>query len=533
MKRTSTAFGIYGTKQDKRPKDGDDQGWRPTINLCTHKDLPINRLELIVLQKRHLKDAEKLKKDLFVAAPATEVTIHLLSIRNPWDLAQVYSELADFVAEYSFEDDTDYYFHMTTGTTAVKISVFQLVERGYFSGKLIQTQREPQVLDRQVIDLRLERYKSIARRLQANEDAAKADLGEGIETRSKLYEDMMAEIVKVSVRSKEPILLTGATGVGKTRIAKRIHGVKDKAGKINGQFVPVNCATLRGDLAKSALFGHVKGAFTGATEDRQGYLAEADNGLLFLDEVGELGLEEQKMLLTAIETGEFRQEGSNDEQKSHFHLISGTNTDLYQAVRDGKFRADLFARINIWHFELPSLGERLEDIEPNLDFELEKQNKETDLPVDFSKAARKRFIDFASSPSAAWTANFRDFKAAIARLRTLATRGRIGTQNVDTEIMRLQKHWENLEGAKVSDPAPNSLLVLGEAKVRTLDPFELAQLEYVLEVCRRPKILTLADAGRFLFSKSRTQKTSTNDSKRVSEYLKRFDLNWQTVQNRT
>ena len=122
----------------------------------------------------------------------------------------------------------------------------------------------------------------------------------------------------------------------------------------------------------SALFGHVKGAFTGAMRDRPGLLRGANGGLLFLDEMAELGLDEQAMLLRALEEKRFLPLGGDREIASDFQLIAGTNRDLAEAVRTGRFREDLLARIDLWTFRLPGLAERREDIAPNLDYELEQ-----------------------------------------------------------------------------------------------------------------------------------------------------------------
>src|SRR6185436_12447123 len=113
------------------------------------------------------------------------------------------------------------------------------------------------------------------------------------------------------------------------------------------------------------LFGHVKGSFTGAAQDRKGLLVAADGGLLFLDEIGELGLDEQAMLLRAVEEKRFLPVGSDTEVESDFQLIAGTNRGLAEEVRSGRFRADLLARIDLWTFRLPGLAERREDVEPN------------------------------------------------------------------------------------------------------------------------------------------------------------------------
>src|SRR5262249_29220012 len=146
---------------------------------------------------------------------------------------------------------------------------------------------------------------------------------------------------------------------------------------VKGEFVDVNCATVRGDGAMSALFGHTKGAFTGALKDRAGLLRAADGGILFLDEIGELGLDEQAMLLRAVEEKSFLPLGSDRESRSEFQLIAGTNRDLLASVREGRFREDLLARINLWTFSLPGLASRREDVEPNLQFELDQYARKT------------------------------------------------------------------------------------------------------------------------------------------------------------
>src|SRR5205814_9346470 len=133
-----------------------------------------------------------------------------------------------------------------------------------------------------------------------------------------------------------------------SRLARRIYELKKVRHAVKGEFVDVNCATLRGDGAMSALFGHTKGAFTGALKDRPGLLRTADAGVLLLDEIGELGPDEQAMLLRAVEDKAFLPVGTDREVQSDFQLVAGTNRDLGQAVRTGRFRDDLLARINLW-----------------------------------------------------------------------------------------------------------------------------------------------------------------------------------------
>ena len=162
---------------------------------------------------------------------------------------------------------------------------------------------------------------------------------------------------KKAIKSRAPILLNGPTGAGKSFLARRIFELKQARHQFSGAFVEVNCATLRGDTAMSTLFGHVKGAFTGARESREGLLRSANGGMLFLDEIGELGADEQAMLLKAIEEKPLPV-WQRSPVSSDFQLIAGTVRDLRQLVAEGKFREDLYARINLWTFTLPGLRQR-------------------------------------------------------------------------------------------------------------------------------------------------------------------------------
>jgi transcriptional regulatory protein RtcR len=221
-----------------------------------------------------------------------------------------------------------------------------------------------------------------------------------------------------------------------TRLARRIFELKRRREQLSGAFVEINCATLRGDHAMSTLFGHVKGAFTGAASNRPGLLMTADQGLLFLDEIGELGLDEQAMLLRAIEERRFLPVGADRESASDFQLIAGTNRNLLEAVQSGKFREDLLARINLWTFRLPGLAERREDLEPNLDFELQQLCDATGCRISMTREARTVFLKWAKSSDARWSANFRDLNAAVVRMATLANAGRICEADVAAECER-------------------------------------------------------------------------------------------------
>ncbi|XXS97421.1 RNA repair transcriptional activator RtcR family protein [Sorangium sp. So ce363] len=346
------------------------------------------------------------------------------------------------------------FIHITTGTHVAQICLFLLTESRYFPGRLIQT--SPPKRDRAelaagsftIIDLDLSKYDRIASRFQKEQREGVSFLKSGIETRNAAYNKLIERIEHVAIASRAPILLMGPTGAGKSQLARKIYDLKKGRRQVGGDFVDLNCATIRGDGAMSALFGHTKGSFTGALQDRPGLLRKAHEGVLFLDEIGELGADEQAMLLRAIEEKAFLPVGSDREVRSEFQLLAGTNRDLALEVLAGRFREDLLARINLWTFRLPGLRERVEDIEPNLDYELDASARLLGVRITMSRDARARFLEFATSREAVWPGNFRDFNAAVTRMATLAPGGRIGVPIVEEEIGRLVEAWRRGGGGE-------------------------------------------------------------------------------------
>jgi transcriptional regulatory protein RtcR len=504
--------------------------WRPTVSLCRHPELPIARFELLH-QKQHTDTARCVAADIARVSPGTRTCLREQNLANPWDFEEVYSALLDFARAYPFDPEKeDYLVHITTGTHVQQICLFLLTESRHFPARLVQTspaesaRRGPEG-KHAIIDLDLSKYDRIASRFAREQSDAVSFLKDGIATRNDRFNALIERIERVAIHAKDPILLTGQTGVGKSKLARRVYELKKSRHQIEGPFVEVNCATLRGDSAMSALFGHVKGAFTGATRDRAGLLRAADGGLLFLDEVGELGPDEQAMLLRALEEKRFLPFGGDREVSSNFQLIAGTNRDLAKSGPEGRFRDDLLARINLWTFRLPGLRERPEDIEPNLDYEMEQMTLRAGRPVSFSKEARARFLDFATSAEARWTANFRDLNASVVRMATLSGGGRVTEDLVVEEIDRLKSAWAAHEGTET--PGARLEPLVGEAALGKMDLFDRAQLEFVVGVCRDSA--SLSDAGRKLFAASREKRSTANDADRLRKYLDRFDLDWPAV----
>lgn len=525
----NVVIGFLGSTLDRRGKDSRWNSWRPSVCLCQHETLLIDRFHLLY-PSRDKSLAEQVRSDIASISPETTVALEPFDLRNPWDFEEVFSRLLDYAHEFPFDPEhEEYLFHITTGTHVSQICLFLLTEAGFLPGKLIQTgpgRRNAPPGSYEIIDLDLSRYDCIARRFAQQIEDDVSFLKSGIQTRNAAFNRLIAEVEKVAIRSSAPVLLTGPTGAGKSRLARQIYALKKQRNLVSGLFVEVNCAMLRGDTAMSTLFGHRKGAFTGATADRPGLLKTAHGGLLFLDEIGELGPDEQAMLLRAIEEKRYLPLGSDREVESAFQLICGTNRDLRTDIGRGRFREDLLARIKFWSFRLPSLAERTEDIEPNIYFELQSRSAEIGKPVSFSREARQRFLDFAVSSEALWAANFRDLNSSVARMATLAEGNRIGLAEVSAEIDRLRSEWATSDGPGDDGTAELAGLI-GHHAANDLDLFDRVQLAAVVRVCRTSH--SIADAGRKLFSESRKQRRAVNDTDRLRKYLHRFNLTWESV----
>lgn len=530
MKKKTVILGFVGAQLDKGGGSNRWERWRPTVALAQHEDLLIDRLELFY-NGSYGHVVEQVKDDIAATSPGTEVRAHALPIEDAWDFEDVYSCLYDFARHYPFDTEREeYWVHITTGTHVAQICLFLMTEARYFPGCLLQTSPPRRATpgapgSYALIDLDLSRYDQIAQRFHRAQQEGVALLKSGIATRNPQFNRMIDEIEHVAVRSRAPMLLMGPTGAGKSFLAKRVFELKKARRQLDGAFVDVNCATLHGDGAGSTLFGHVKGAFTGAASERPGLLRTAHKGLLFLDEIGELGLDEQAMLLKAVEEKRFLPMGGDHEVHSDFQLIAGTNRDLAMEVAAGRFREDLYARINLWTYELPGLAERPEDIEPNIDYLMAQFGAETGAAVRFNKEARDLFMRYAVAPDAQWKGNFRDLSAAVTRMATLAEAGRITTAVVSAEISRLRRQWRTLIPAAASGRALEH--VLGDDALQQLDLFDRLQLQAVLEVCRQSN--SMSDAGRKLFAVSRQSKAKPNDADRLRKYLARFNLDWERI----
>lgn len=539
MRRPLVVFGFLGSTVDAGGGTDRWERWRPTVALGQFEDLRVDRLVLWTDLARNAALVRTVTADLGTVSPETQVLPLDFQLGNPWDFEEVFGALLDYARGYPFDPEReDYLVHITTGTHVAQICLFLLCESRHFPARLLQT-APPRPGRRDVrgdarghwsiIDLDLSRYDGIAKRFAREQADRHSLLKAGIHTRSPSFNRMIEEIELVAVRSNAPILLMGPTGAGKSFLAKRVYQLKRGEHRISGAFVEINCATLRGDQAMSALFGHVRGAYTGAGVARQGLLRAAHQGLLFLDEIGELGLDEQAMLLKAIEDKRFLPVGADTEMDSDFQLIAGTNRDLALAVAAGRFRDDLYARLNLWTFDLPGLRDRRQDIEPNLDFELERYEQASGQRVTLNQEARSAYLRFALDPTTPWPGNFRDLSASVTRMATLALAGRIQIEHVQDEIGRLRRQWRGHDAVGAGAGLALEADPLDGLPLPALDRFDRVQLAEVVRVCRASR--SVSEAARTLFAESLKARTSRNDADRLRKYLARFGLQFEQLRD--
>jgi two-component system NtrC family response regulator len=234
---------------------------------------------------------------------------------------------------------------------------------------------------------------------------------EGVLGRSAAIKECLDDLIQ-STRSDAPVLLTGGTGTGKEVFAKAVH---DNSRRFDRNFVVLDCAALPETLVESTLFGHTKGAYTGADSHQDGLIKQADGGTLLLDEVGELPLSVQTSFLRVLETQRFRPVGGRNEIHSDFRLVAATNQDLDQAVAEGRFRRDLLFRLRTFHIHLPPLKERQEDIEELTRHSLDELYQCYGLEP---KELSSNFIEALKSYD--WPGNIRELVNALERALVIA-----------------------------------------------------------------------------------------------------------------
>lgn len=225
--------------------------------------------------------------------------------------------------------------------------------------------------------------------------------------RSPAMQDVYKLVGRVA-RADAPVLITGESGVGKEVVSNAVHKFSRRA---NAEYVTINCAAIPSNLLESELFGHEKGAFTGAVGQRIGRFEQCDKGTLFLDEIGDMPMEVQSKLLRVLQSGEFSRVGGNLTLQSDVRILAATNKTLEEEVKNGTFREDLFYRLNVVRIHIPPLRRRVEDIQLLAEFFLTKQSRRITL----SAEAAELLVGYR------WPGNVRELENTIQRACVLAT----------------------------------------------------------------------------------------------------------------
>ena len=297
-----------------------------------------------------------------------------------------------------------------------------------------------------------------------------------LESKSEKYKKML-EIARKAAKSDVNILILGESGVGKEIVANYIHANSSRANK---QFIPINCSSFSSTMLEAELFGHEKGAFTGASSSREGLFESSNGGSLFLDEIGDIDLNTQVKLLRVIESKMVSRIGSNELKNIDFRLISATNKILHKETESGSFREDFFYRINTITIEVPPLRERREDLDLLINFFLNKSKADMNKVIN---EIEEEVLYFLHNHS--YTGNIRELKNIIDRLVALSDNGIIKACDLpDFDPVRIDKDKSNSLQNKMEEELNNPINLLDIKPLKDIrKDFESEYIEKVLVLC--------------------------------------------------
>ncbi len=335
----------------------------------------------IVLLDNWEKEGVKTYLSWLKGKTASKITIKKVRLSGPTNFGEIYQAATEIISEKMAEygKDASLVYHLSPGTPAMA-AVWILLAKTRYPAELIESSKEHGVRKASVpFDISADFIPSLFRkpdltleRLASGLPAAAPEFKDII-FRSDVMKQVVLKARLISPRSI-PVLIEGESGTGKELFARAIH---DASPRKDNPFVAINCGAIPPELVESELFGHEKGAFTGATSARVGHFEAADQGTIFLDEIGELPKEMQVKLLRIVQEGEVKRIGSTKAKKVNIRIIAATNRNLIDEVSAGLFREDLFYRLAVAVIKLPPLRERAGDISLLIDHFMEQINKES------------------------------------------------------------------------------------------------------------------------------------------------------------
>ena len=374
--------------------------------------------ELILLCDYPKAKGKQYQKWLQETCQLKEVSLHFVSLSSPTDYSDIYRSASNILQDIQRDlpEQASFTFHLSPGTPAMA-AVWIILSKTKFPAKLIESSLDHGVKTVSIpFDIAAD---FIPPQLYAS-DSKIIQLASGLSSDTKAFSDIVYRsqiIQQVVVKARLaacrtiPVLIEGESGTGKELFARAIHAESPRAEK---PFVVINCGAIPEELFESELFGHEKGAFTGAVASRKGHFEAADSGTLFLDEIGELPLMMQVKLLRVLQEGEVKPVGATRSKKIDVRIIAATNKSLFKETAAGRFREDLFYRLAVAVLLLPPLREREGDINLLLDTFLQRINKESRLlPTDedkkLSASARNLLLNHS------WPGNIREMINTITR----------------------------------------------------------------------------------------------------------------------
>lgn len=379
---------------------------------------------------------------------SSEVDLYQVDLESPIDYGAIYEEVsANLKGAGLPRDDVELSFHLSPGTPAMA-AIWIILAKTRFPAKLIQTSRERGVesvnfffdLASDFLPEYLQRTgKRIARLTEGAKEVA-PEFGKIIH--QSLVVRRQIDLARRMAVLEVPVLILGETGTGKELFAEAVHAASSRADQV---FVAVNCGAMSPDLASSELFGHKRGAFTGAVSERQGHFQEANGGTLFLDEVGDLPADTQVRLLRVLQTGEVTPLGASKSVKVNVRIIAATHRDLAADVAAGRFREDLFHRLAVGILRLPPLRERDRDVAVLIDHFLAKINadgrgKPEAQDKKLSDSAKKVLLSYA------WPGNVRELYHTLVRASIWSQGITIQAEDARSALLQIQRKEDAILG---------------------------------------------------------------------------------------